>query len=181
MIRKAVKALFRMFRAKEKDIDALVSLRLEMLREVNSLPPDHKFDESFIGGIREYFLKGDQSTYLVEDGEIVGCASICYFSLMPTYDHPAGKRAQIMNVYVKEPFRKMGYGTTLMNLLIDEAKNRGVTEIRLDSTESGRKLYKAAGFRQTEEGMVLDINALLRRNIERAERLGCKPHSCDCK
>lgn len=172
--------MFRMFRAKEKDIETLTEIRLEMLREVNSLPEDYEFDKAFEGAVREYFLGGDQSTFLVEDGEIVGCATICYFSVMPTYAHPTGKRAQIMNVYVREPFRRMGYGTTLLNLLIDEAKNRGVTEIRLDATENGRKLYKAAGFVPTDEGMTLDINAMLKRNIERAERLGCKPHSCGC-
>jgi hypothetical protein len=45
----------------------------------------------------------------------------------------------------------------MMKMLIDEAEQKGVTEISLDATEAGRLLYEKCGFVKTEEGMVLNL------------------------
>ena len=45
----------------------------------------------------------------------------------------------------------------MMTMLIEEAKEKGVTEISLDATEDGRLLYKKMGFKPSSEGMVLEI------------------------
>lgn len=45
----------------------------------------------------------------------------------------------------------------MLNMLIDEAKEKGVTEISLDATDMGRALYKKFGFRESEECMVLNL------------------------
>ena len=41
--------------------------------------------------------------------------------------------------------------------MIVEAKERGVTEISLDATPSGRPLYQKFGFTDSEECMVLNL------------------------
>ena len=146
-------------KATQNDIDDLMQLRLEMLKVVNSLNEDTNFDEKLIQCSREYFLNGDQTTvFAMEGNKIAGCASISYITIMPTFSHPTGKRAHLMNVYTRKEFRRKGVGKMMINFLIDEAKSRGVTEISLDATEMGRPLYKALGFNSNEEGM----NLLLR-------------------
>lgn len=45
----------------------------------------------------------------------------------------------------------------MLNTLIQEAKEKGVTEISLDTTEQGRALYKKCGFVESDECMVLDL------------------------
>lgn len=45
----------------------------------------------------------------------------------------------------------------MMNILIDEAKERGVTEISLDATEEGRMLYEKCGLKASEENMVVTL------------------------
>ena len=140
----------------EKDIELLMSSRLEMLKEVNDLPDDYQYDEEFISYSREYFLEGDQTTILALDGDrVIGCASICYITIMPTFSHPSGKRAHLMNVYTAKEYRRQGIAEHMMDVLIKEAWDKGATEISLDSTEAGRPLYKKCGFIDSEECMVL--------------------------
>ena len=138
------------------DIENLVQIRLDMLRVVNDLGPDYVYDNDFVRSSREYFLNGDQITVLASHGaKIVGCASICFIEIMPTFAHPTGKRAHLMNVYTDSAYRSQGIAFTMTNMLIEAAWNRGATEISLDATESGRALYRKCGFKDSDECMVL--------------------------
>ena len=74
---------------------------------------------------------------------------------MPTFAHPTGKRAHLMNVYTDAAYRRQGIGFAMTNMLIEAAWNRGATEISLDATESGRALYIKCGFKDSDECMVL--------------------------
>ena len=60
-----------------------------------------------------------------------------------------------MNVYTAKEYRKQGIGMKMVNILIDDAWNKGATEISLDATVAGRPLYKKCGFEDSEECMVL--------------------------
>ena len=123
---------------------------------VNDLPQDYEYDEAFVDASREYFEKGDQTTVLaIEDGEVIGCASMSYMWIMPTFSHPTGKRAHLMNVYTRDEYRRRGIARQMCEMLIEDAWNKGATEISLDATTMGRPLYESLGFTATTEGMVL--------------------------
>jgi len=47
---------------------------------------------------KKYVKNSFQTTLLAVDNAVIGCATICYIKIMPTFDHPSGKRAHIMNV-----------------------------------------------------------------------------------
>ena len=142
--------------AGKSDIDLMMSSRLEMLKEVNSLDVDYQYSEDFVEESRKYFLEGNQTTVLAVDGErVIGCATICYITIMPTFSHPTGKRAHLMNVYTAKEFRGKGIGKKMVDLLIEDVWNKGATEISLDATEAGRPLYKKSGFEDSGECMVL--------------------------
>jgi ribosomal protein S18 acetylase RimI-like enzyme len=136
------------------DMDALMSIRLEMLRVVNSLPDDYVFSETLVKSSEEYFACGNDATVLVfDDGRPVACASLSFIDIMPTYGHPTGKRAHLMNVYTNPAYRRKGLAREMVQMLIDLAESRGVTEISLDATESGRPLYESLGFGTNHEAM----------------------------
>lgn len=140
------------------DIETLMQIRLEMLRVVNNLNDGESFSDQLLECSREYFLNGDQTTVFAMDGDqIAGCATLSYITIMPTFDHPTGKRAHLMNVYTREAFRRRGVGKLMVQFLIDEAKSRGVTEISLDATQMGRPLYKNLGFGDNVDGMNFSI------------------------
>ena len=142
--------------ATAKDIDLLMSSRLEMLKVVNDLPQDYQYDDLIVNESRDYFLNGDHITVLVIDnGEAIGCASMSFMRIMPTFSHPTGKRAHLMNVYTRSEYRRQGIARKMVEILIDETWKRGATEISLDATTMGRPLYESLGFKPTTEGMVM--------------------------
>lgn len=143
----------------KENMDVLMQIRLEMLHEVNRLPDDFVFDNELIKSSREYFENESQTTILAFDEEsAIGCATICYIEIMPTFSHPTGKRAHLMNVYTNSKYRRQGIALNMVNMLIEEARKKGVTEISLDATELGKPLYKSCGFVESEECMVLNLN-----------------------
>lgn len=147
--------------ADASDIDMLMNVRLSMLRIVNDLPVDYIFDDKLVTNSRRYFLEGDQTTVVaVDDGRCVACASMSYIEIMPTFSHTSGKRAHLMNVYTENDYRRRGIARQLVNMLIEDARVHGATEISLDATESGRPLYESMGFKASEECMVIDIQQL---------------------
>lgn len=140
------------------DMKILMKLRLEMLREVNGLSGEYEYDENFIFESRRYFESGEETTVIASDGEtLVGCASLSYTWIMPTFSHPTGNRAHLMNVYTRADYRRRGISKKMVEILIDEAKENGVTEISLDATEMGRPLYESLGFKASDSCMVMDL------------------------
>lgn len=93
----------------------------------------------FVAKSREYFENGNQTTILAIDKEVIGCATMCYIELMPTFSHPTGKRAHLMNVYTNSRYRRRGIALHMLEMLMEDAKEKGVTEISLDAAEEGRK------------------------------------------
>ena len=140
------------------DMKILMKLRLAMFREVNGLSGEYEYDENFIFESRRYFESGEQTTVIASDGEtLVGCASLSYTWIMPTFSHPTGNRAHLMNVYTRADYRRRGISKKMVEILIDEAKENGVTEISLDATEMGRPLYESLGFKASDSCMVMDL------------------------
>lgn len=142
--------------AAKDDIELLMSSRLEMLKVVNNLPADYEYTEEIVRESRDYFLNGDHITVLaIDDGKVIGCASMSFMWIMPTFSHPTGRRAHLMNVYTRSEYRRQGIARKMVNMLIDETWKRGATEISLDATTMGRPLYESLGFTNSTEGMVL--------------------------
>lgn len=143
------------FAAKD-DIENMMSIRLEMLKVVNDLPEDFVYSDEMIKECLDYFLNGDHLTVLAADDNIViGCASMSFIRVMPTFDHPTGIRAHLMNVYTRSEYRRQGIARRMVELLIGKTWEKGATEISLDATASGRPLYERMGFIDSTECMVL--------------------------
>ncbi|MBD5409284.1 MAG: GNAT family N-acetyltransferase [Treponema sp.] len=141
------------------DITILTETRIDVLRAANKLPSDLDMSE-----VKEqsyhYYEKSLPSrsciAYLVFDGaRFVGSGGISFFQVMPTYHNPSGNKAYIMNMYTAPEYRRKGIAYKTLNLLVEEAKSRGITDISLEATDMGRPLYEKYGFVKMDDEMKL--------------------------
>ena len=60
-----------------------------------------------------------------------------------------------MNMYTKPEWRKKGIGTAILKKLLEEAKNRDITAVKLYATPMGKLLYEKHGFKTGSPEMYL--------------------------
>ena len=90
-----------------------------------------------------------------DEETFVGAGGISYFQVMPTYHNPTGKKAYIMNMYTNPDYRRQGIAFKTLELLVADAKERGITSISLEATDMGRPLYEKYGFVKMNDEMEL--------------------------
>lgn len=94
--------------------------------------------------------------YLIFDEDtFVGAGGISYFQVMPTYHNPIGKKAYIMNMYTNPHYRRQGIALKTLELLVADAKEKGIMAISLEATDMGRPLYEKYGFIKMNDEMEL--------------------------
>lgn len=152
-------------KASAADIDILTRTRIIVLKAANRLPDDADLSE-VEKNTQEYYRKslvdGSHTAYLVFDGDkFIGTGGVSYYSVMPTCCNPDGKKAYIMNMYTHPDYRRKGIAYHTLDLLINDAKAKGITYITLEATDMGRPLYEKYGFVQMKSEMELkDENTL---------------------
>ena len=148
-------------RAGIDDLEILTKTRIEVLRAANQLLDQIDMSEvkkqSF-----DYYRKtlgsGTHVAYLVYDKEqFVGAGGISFYQVMPTFHNPSGEKAYIMNMYTRPEYRRKGIAYKTLDLLVKEAKDRGITAISLEATAMGRPLYEKYGFVNMAHEMELPI------------------------
>ena len=106
--------------------------------------------ESLIAANAEYLEHtGAYDFYVAEiDGEPVGCGAVCYSREMPSPDNPSGRCAYLMNIYVREAWRRRGVGHAIVRRLIEIARESGCDKIYLETTDGARSFYRSIGFNE---------------------------------
>ena len=141
------------------DLELLTETRICVLRAANKLADGVDMSEVMERSY-EYYKKalGDDThvAYLVFDGErFVGAGGVSFYQVMPTFHNPSGRKAYIMNMYTDPDYRRQGIAYKMLDLLVDEAKERGIRAISLEATVAGRPLYEKYGFVKMQDEMEL--------------------------
>lgn len=147
-------------RAGPDELDELMAWRMRVLREVFSIPEGEdvaELERANRAYYRETLEEGGHVACFAcrGRGEIVGCGGICLQREMPSPDNPNGLCAYLMNVYVDPAMRGQGAGEAVVRWLVEEARRQGATKIYLETTESGRPLYRKLGFESMEDYLSL--------------------------
>lgn len=146
-------------KASIEDLELLTKTRIEVLRAANGLSDDTDMTEVKRQSY-EYYRKalhdGTHTAYLVFDDDcFAGTGAISYYQVMPTYHNPSGNKAYIMNMYTRPEYRRQGIAQRMLDILINDAKERGISFITLEATRMGRPLYEKAGFVPMKDEMIL--------------------------
>ncbi len=132
------------------DLNILTKTRIKVLRTENGLDDNtdmSRVEKEFRAYYKNALANDLHTAYLVSDGEVfIGAGGISYYTVMPTFHNPTGRKAYIMNMYTRPDCRRMGIAIKTLDLLIQDAKKRGATSISLEATDMGRKLYERCGF-----------------------------------
>ncbi|MBR4554572.1 MAG: GNAT family N-acetyltransferase [Ruminococcus sp.] len=147
-----------------EDISQLVETRITVLLAANRLPEGTDMSE-VERETRAYYERaladGTHVAYLVfESGNFVGAGGISYYAVMPTYHNPTGRKAYVMNMYTHPGHRRRGIAYKTLDLLVNDAREKGIMEITLEATEMGRALYERYGFTQMNSEMELTAHSL---------------------
>ena len=141
------------------DLDVLTTSRIEVLRAANKL--DASTDMANVEKESYNYYKNaleDNTHYAIlvmEDDKFIGAGGVSFYSVMPTYHNPSGKKAYIMNMYTAPDYRRQGIAYKTLDMLVKISKERGINQISLEATEMGRPLYEKYGFVKMESEMEL--------------------------
>jgi len=141
------------------DLKILTDTRITVLRAANKLSDDVDMSvvrEESYHYYQDALTNDTHVAYLVFDGDVfVGSGGISFFKVMPTFRNPSGWKAYIMNMYTKPEYRRNGIAYKTLDLLIAEAKCKGISAISLEATDMGRPLYEKYGFVKMNDEMEL--------------------------
>lgn len=155
---------FNLRKADISDLELLTEVRITVLRAANKLDASADMTEVFSSTYEYYktaLTDGTHTSYLVfNNDKVIGAGSICYYSVMPTCCNPAGKKAYVMNMYTAPEYRRKGIALCVLDKLVKEAFDRGVTDIGLEATDMGRPLYEKYGFEGASAEMKLSRRAV---------------------
>jgi len=140
------------------DVNILMTWRMEVLHCVFSIPEDtdtRGLEQQNRRYYERHLADGTHIACMAHiDGEAVGCGGICLYDEMPSPDNPSGRCAYLMNIYVREPFRKQGIGQQIIRWLVGQAQESGITKIYLETSHVARHLYGTLGFAEMEDMMI---------------------------
>lgn len=134
------------------DLDFLMQTRIEVLRAANHLPDTADMAEVKEQSFQYYqqALKAREhvACLVFEKERFVGAGGVSFYRVMPTFHNPSGNKAYIMNMYTHPDYRRRGIAMNVLDLLVREARKKGITAISLEATDMGRPLYEKYGFKQ---------------------------------
>jgi GNAT superfamily N-acetyltransferase len=141
------------------DVDMLTETRIEVLRTANKLSTDIDMSEvkkQSYDYYKKVLSNNTHIAYLVFDRDVfIGAGGVSFFQVMPTYHNPSGNKAYIMNMYTNPKYRRKGIAYHTLEMLVKDARDRGVTAISLEATDMGRPLYEKYGFVKMNDEMEL--------------------------
>lgn len=110
-------------------------------------------DEHHEPWVAKAIIDGRYIGWLTEDeGTVVAGGGLLLLDWPP---HPLDPRSclrgYLCNVYVEPSHRRRKLASNLIDLALAEARRRGIRVVSLHSTDEGRPLYEANGFRTTNE------------------------------
>jgi GNAT superfamily N-acetyltransferase len=146
---------FTVRRADVTDIDMLVAQRHAMFRDVHHSEEAllNSMSANFRAWALQHMNAGDYLAWLAEarDGTIAAGAALWMMDWPPHVIGKSSRRGNIVNVYTRDKFRRLGLARQMMETVLAWCRENGVDIVILHASPFGRGLYESMGFKPTNE------------------------------
>jgi ribosomal protein S18 acetylase RimI-like enzyme len=142
-------------RASAKDIETLIEYRIIFLNETFGTQ-SHEMVSTLKKTLRQYFLKSFENDSFVSwiaeyENKSVGFGGMVIREQPGNYNVPNGRTGYILNMFTVKEFRKNGICSSIIQKLIDEAKQKKLDRIELYASKDGEPIYRQFGFLEPHE------------------------------
>ena len=143
----------RIKKAEINDLTTVVKLKIDMFTEVGSIVLLQENAEKLIyEKYRELYLEEKACHFLLyEDDTVVACGGALIKEDVPFCFFKTPMYGYIIDVYTIPEKRKNGYASKIMEELLKWLKGKGVQNIKLKPSSTGKQLYEKLGFYDSGE------------------------------
>jgi len=137
--------------ARESELDAMVAML-----ERDTITGTPRAREDYLKSFREIAEHWDNQVIVaLLDGRVVGVLQLTF---IPGLSQPW--RAQVENVRVDGEMRSLGIGRTLMEWVVERARERGCGLVQLTTNvarKDAQRFYQRLGFKASHVGMKMHL------------------------
>lgn len=137
----------------EYDLDEFIEMRINQLQEEGAEPIiDLKTN------LKDYYIrhlkdKTFVSWLAVDEETIVGTSGMSFIEKPPYYGCPTGKIGLLSSMYTLKSHRRKGIANTLLEKVVQEAKEYGCGAVQITASDIGALLYTDYGFKKNNNFM----------------------------
>ena len=133
-----------------QEIELLTNYRLAYLTEMQGEQSD-EYQQKLRDELNAYFTEALAENrffaYLAElKGEILSFGAIVIKTIPGDFNQSSYLEGDILNMFTIPVARRNGISAMILQQLINEARNRGISKIALHTSKDGEKLYRKFGF-----------------------------------
>ncbi len=129
------------------DCEELTAIRMQMRKELDSDFNSELIYAETLDFFKRNIENGTHIAFVCEhDRQMIATVGITLFEIMPTTEHPNGKAARLMNMYVEPFYRGKGIAKELLNRVMAYAVEHQIGKVVLNPSPMGKLLYEDYGF-----------------------------------
>ena len=131
-----------------KELDVFIDMRINQLREEGA---DEDIDLK--PALKDYYERhmadGTFVSWIALDGDrIIGTSGMSFVEKPPYFGCPNGKIGLLSSMFTANSYRRRGIAKTLLEKVINEAKEYGCGTVQITASDMGVLLYTDFGFRK---------------------------------
>lgn len=135
-----------------KEIGLLIEYRLAYLTELQG-ERSNEFHKKLKKDLKRYFTKAMAKKRIVAflaelKSEVLGFGALVIKEIPGDFNQTSILEGDVLNMYTLPFARRKGISAMILEHLLGEARQLGLTKVSLHTSKDGEKLYRKYGFRE---------------------------------
>ena len=150
-------------KATKDDILTIAQLRQQLLIDEGQTPTTDISQE--IINFFEHHIERNTTILAIDNEEIIAMGSLLINWNPPSFTNLNGRYGYIHTFYTKKEYRSRGIATRILNMLLDNAKENGITNFMLRASKQGELAYKKVGFKADINSTTMFLELAIVKNL----------------